>query len=435
MQVEHPFQIPAFIDNVQNDQAAVPALGSLHNLIRGLFVADHYRFYWVYVIAVVGLVALSTICGWCLLVACIVKKRTSLLTLHKIPKVNVRIGLPNTTCFTVFSASVSAAWYIIFAIHQFRLDQQLIPSELNASMFWMCVLCLPFWFTLYVQAIEFCDFPLLKSRSGSKGNKKVLEIILRLFAGFVAVIIPAFVIMASITTGYNNQQDYEQVVAGVMQFFADSDSSQEGFEVTGTSDGAISIFRMYEEDAIIQWKSLAGVYASAKPIMIIWASYFGFLLALYLGGAVKLYVAYRKTPKVTKTDTIILRKLEGDVESVIFDNSTADNEKQAKYPNCYFLQKYKHIFSVMLCIMFLVIYSFLAAQLTSLVEMVQITQFVGNYLGVLSSMMLCSSVYTIFHLSIMYANKGAATTKSKSTTEGDVEHESRSVDTDATLTS
>lgn len=434
MQVKHPFQIPASIDAVQNDQDAVPALGSLHNLVRTLFVDDHFQIYWVYVMAVVAVVALCTICGWGLLIACIFKKRVSLLTLHKIPKVNIQIALPNTTCFTVFSTSISAAWFIIFAIHRFRLDQQLIPSELNAAMFWMCVLCLPFWFTLYVQAIEFLDLPLLKSQSGTKQNR-ALEIFLRILSCSVVVVIPAFVILASLTTGYNNQQDYENVVAEVMQYFSDSNLSQEGYESNDTSTGAINVLRRYEEEAVSNWQNLAGVYDNAKPIMMIWACYFGLLLALYLGGAVKLYVAHRNTSKATVNDTIVLRKLEGDVESVIFDNNIPADEKRAKYPNYQFLQKYKHIFSVMLCIMFLAIYSFLAVQLTSLVEMAQITQFVGNYLAVLSLMVLLSSVYTIFHLSIMYANKGNDHSKSKNTTEGDVEPESRSVDTDATLTS
>lgn len=439
MQVEHPYQIPASIDSVPNDQNAVMALGSLHNLVRSLFVQDHVPIYWIYVMCVVGFVVLTMLIGWGLLIACMFKKRVSLLTLYKIPKANFRVALPNSTCFTAFTASTSAIWFILFAIHQFRLDQQLNPDELNASMFWFCVLCAPFWFTLYVQAIEFCDLPLIKTpSSGWMQNKKVIGIFVRIFTCIVAAAIPAYAIFSSIINGYNNQQDYEDIVAEVMQYFSDSDMSQDGFEMNGSVAGAVNVLRRYEEEALSIWKSLAEVYNNAKWIMIIWACYFGFLLALYLYGAVKLYVVHKNSMKESDNNSIRTTKLEGDVESILFDSAAYGNEKQTQQSNCQFLQKHKHMLSAMVCIMFLIIYSFLSVQLTSLVEMAQITQFVGRYLGVLCLLVLFSSIYTIVHLSIMYANKGRPSTNSsgsKLVTSSDLALETRSVDTDATLTS
>lgn len=439
MQAEHPFQIPSHIDAVQNDQAAVPALGSLHNLIRSLFVEDRSQIYWIFVMGMVAFVFLSTIVNWILLICCLFKKRFTLMNLYKIPKCKYQIGFPNSTGFTVFTASVSAIWFIIFAVHQFRLDQQLDSNELYSSMLWLCMLCLPFWFTLYVQSIEFMDLPLLRAKTGYlMKNNKVIEIILRITLCILAVAFPFFATLISVTSGYGNQQDYNDVVAEVMRYFTDSDLSQDGFQLTGSAAGATKILRRYEEEAISIWKALSNIFYNAEGVMMGWACSFGMILAFYLVGAVKLYLAHRRSKKALSNTPINTVKTDQDVESTNFDSATLIDENTEKgYPDYQFLQKYKHTLSVMCCIIFLIINSFLADRLSHLVEMAQITQFIGHYLGVLSMMALFASAYSITHLSIIYANDFQPfinPSVSNPVSQSKHDTETGSVDTDATLT-
>jgi len=398
MQVENPYQIPASIDAVQNDQYAIFALDSLKKFMHSFFVQDHAPTYWIYVMSVVGFVFLCAIVGWGLLIACMFKKRVTLVTICKIPRSKISIGLPNSTCFTAFFASVSAAWFILFAVHQFRLDLQLNWRELNASIDWLCIICAPFWLTLYVQAIEFCDLPLLKAPNDWMQNIKVVGILTRILLWICAFTFPVFAVLASATAGYKYQQDYEHIVTEVEQYFSDSNMSHLiNFELNSSSVGAMTVLQRYKTEAISLWKRLASVYNNTETIMLIWASYFGLLLALYLYGTFRIYMRRKNCNKNISNISAIATKLE--------ENMTSVNEEYAGYANIQFLQKYKHIFSAMACIVFFIIFSFQTVRLTSLVKMAQIAQFVGIYLIILSTLMLLSSAYTIVHLSITYANE------------------------------
>lgn len=46
MRVDHPFKIPASIDNVSDDEAAVEGIRQLRSFVRGLLFADHGNQYW-----------------------------------------------------------------------------------------------------------------------------------------------------------------------------------------------------------------------------------------------------------------------------------------------------------------------------------------------------------------------------------------------------